>query len=54
MVKNFMNIFGKSMHEDEKFLFFTVLAGLYGKVGLKRKGSLYYFLAALIHLEKKP
>ena len=42
------------MHEDEKFLFFTVLGGLYEKVGLKRKGTLYYMLAALIHLEKKP
>ena len=53
LIKIFMGTFGKSLHDDEKFLLFTVLGELYEKSGLLRKKNLYYFLAALVHLGKK-
>lgn len=48
-----MGTFGKSLHDDEKFLLFTVLGELYEKSGLLRKKNLYYFMASLVHLGKK-
>ena len=53
LIKLFMSSYGKSLHEDEKFLLFTVLGEMYEKCGLIRKKNYYYFLASLIHFSKK-
>lgn len=54
LLKIFMATFARSLHEDEKFLLLCVLGELYEKGGMVRKKNLYYYLASLIHLSKKP
>jgi len=46
MIRSFLNIYGKQMTEDEKFLCYTVLGKLYEKVGMRRKSNLHYYLAS--------
>lgn len=53
LIRVFVSTFGRALHEDEKFLLFTVIGEIYEKAGLSRKKNLFFFLASQIHLPKK-
>jgi hypothetical protein len=52
-MRNFLLNSAKALSEDERFLVYTTVGNLYEKSGFMRKKNYYYFLAAMIHFNKK-
>ena len=53
LLRNFLARTGKALTDDERFLLYTTIGNLYERSGFLRKRNYFYFIAAVVHLNKK-